>query len=306
MLTIKFESENMNNVFFKDNTYNIQKELESFGIFFQTENIIQMSNEKKSITFLRKDNIDNISDIENLLFEDENILSIYNNNNSILNDDIKNLSKNNIFANKLNYYFKDLNELLLNEGFYDNEKFNNFQKQYINLNIDENNQIYGIINMIHQKIKEKMEYFMNSFQNYKKNIFQDLGILIKQINTLESINKQNFDFKNNINENIRLLEKKIELIKDKNINIINLFDEIKIILNKFFLDLIETNLIDRKEFDINYLNNNDFIVKLEKNIFYLLNKIKIISEKKLYCNGCLYCEKIIKNISFNEENIYNI
>lgn len=304
MLTISltFDYINNNDILF-DNIVNIQKELENFGIFISTENILKINQEKNSIDFMRANNIREISEIENSNFDEENILSI---NNTLFNDDRKNIfSKNNSTLNKINNYLNDLNEFIINEGFFDNKLFNQFNNQY---NSDESiNQITILINIIHLKIREKMDYFRDYFDNHKKGIYQDLGIVIKKINKLENINSDNIEFKTKIEEYLLKFQNKTNKIIEEKKEILNLIDESKILFNKFILDIDEIFLIKKFKFEMNYINNYDFLSKLKINITVLTDMVRSLSmkNKKELCQDCSYCQNRLSTSYFGE-NIYNI
>jgi hypothetical protein len=304
MLTISLTFDYLNNDILFENIVNIQKELENFGVFISSENISKINKEKNSINFIRTNNIREISEIENSNFDEENILSI---NNTLFNDDMrKNIDyKNNSVLLKLNNYLNDLNELIINEGFFDNKIFNLFHNQY---NSDESiNQITSLINIIHLKIREKMDYFKDYFDNHKKGIYQDLGIVIKKINNLENINSNNIEFKIKIEEYLLKFQNSTKKIMNEKKEILNLFDEVKIFFNKFILDIDDIILTKKLKFEMNYINNYDFLSKLKVNIIILTDLIKSLSmiNKKELCQNCSYCQNQL-SISYFDQSIYNI
>ena len=304
----------------RNNSNDDFNKIESFNLFNQIQNKINILNkEKKDI----KNNIflsDNYSESERILkaiedkkeqemIENEAIKKLLLNENYLFNNDIefdflsKNDNQDQYISKDININLKDKNEEIINGGFNKNEINHNIHLEYIN-NSYRNDSIKNNKNKYDKKLINEDNYFFNN-----KNC-TDLILLPKCNN-----NKRNITNEKSISkEFIKEVRNILDFIKNKNNN--NNYIKNK---NNFLYRIKNNKNIQ----EIDIINNNSSYINNSKNSIRNKYKQKVMLniEKKddynnnKYTNGDYYKNisnfiadeyinnnKDIQNINISEDN----
>ena len=250
---------------------------------------------------------DEISSIEPSILEEEEFTTTTNTNKQLL------------------AYISDLRDFIISENFYDDKGFSNYfnNKYFINkddyseitsFNINKtflNNRNNNILEKLHenisylqQKIKEKYDYFKKEYYSFKKGIFNDLGVIIKRIEEMKEDNTKNANLIDSLNYKFNEYIEKYNVMTKKQNEVEGNYESVKAEMNKFYLDLIYKNIIKENNLSLESKDNNLYYLILRNNLDLIFSTI---TNNKTNCYGCIFCSNKEKNSSINYDmNMYQV